>query len=381
MVKRGLLFFFVCMLICMQLPPVSAQPGDVAGIARYSDIVAYINNRPIASYNVNGYTVIVAEELVHYGFLVEWNEADRSLWITRDPAAETIEGMSGVCKYSRHDGLKYTDILETDIRTYVNGNQVTGFNIGGYTMIYLNSLTSVGVVKWNAEERAAELILGGISMIQKPVVSEGELSYTVDPNRPMVALTFDDGPFPGVTDRILDTLAYCNSRATFYVVGSNVRAYPALAKRLGEQNMQIGSHTFNHVKLTKATDEVIAEEVISTDQVTREIIGCGTSTLRPPYWVSDDRVRRIVGLPIVTWSVDTLDWQNQNADIIYDTVVQNVRDGDIVLMHDTISCTADAVARMVPALIDAGFQVVTVEEMAAAKGWTLEPGVLYTCMY
>ena len=103
--------------------------------------------------------------------------------------------------------------------------------------------------------------------------------------------------------------------------------------------------------------------------------------MRPPYWVSNERVRRVAGLPVVTWSVDTLDWQNKNADVIFDTVVNNVRDGDIVLMHDTMNCTADAVARMVPALIDAGFQLVTVEEMAAARGWTLEPGVLYSKIY
>lgn len=381
MQKKRLLFFIVCVVLCIQFSAVSAQNGDVVGTARYTDIVAYVNNRPIASYNVNGYTVIVAEELVHYGFLVEWNESDRFLWIVRNPEAETIEGMSGVCSYGQHDGLKYADILETDIRTYVNGNQVTGFNIGGQTMIYLNSLTCVGVVKWNAEDRAAELVLGGISMIEKPPVYEGEIPYEVDPYRPMVALTFDDGPFPYTTERILDTLQYYNSRATFYVVGSNVRAYPEIAKRLGEQNMQIGSHTFNHIKLTEASDGVIAEEIIATDQATREVIGVGTSTMRPPYWVSNERVRRVAGLPVVTWSVDTLDWQNKNADVIFDTVVNNVRDGDIVLMHDTMNCTADAVARMVPALIDAGFQLVTVEEMAAARGWTLEPGVLYSKIY
>ena len=183
MQKKRLLFFIVCVVLCIQFSAVSAQNGDVVGTARYTDIVAYVNNRPIASYNVNGYTVIVAEELVHYGFLVEWNESDRSLWIVRNPEAETIEGMSGVCSYGQHDGLKYADILETDIRTYVNGNQVTGFNIGGQTMIYLNSLTCVGVVKWNAEDRAAELVLGGISMIEKPPVYEGEIPYEVDPYR------------------------------------------------------------------------------------------------------------------------------------------------------------------------------------------------------
>lgn len=377
---KRLIFLILCFVFLLQ-PAALAKPGDVTGAARYTDIVAYINNRPIPSYSVSGYTVIAAEDLRYYGFSVEWNESDRSLRISRDMTNNNITPVGGVYRYGRYDGLKFADILETDIRTYLSGKSIEGFNIGGTTMIYLNSLSECGIVKWNEEQRAAELILGGISMIEKPFVPEGTIPYEVNPNRPMIALTFDDGPFPEATDRILNVLGRYNSRATFFVTGSNVHAYPETARRLGIEHMQVGNHTYNHVKLTLASDEAVAEEIVAADRATREIIGCGTDIMRPPFWVSDERVRRVAGLPVITWSLDTLDWKNKSADTIYQTVIKKVRDGDIILMHDTMECTAEAVEKMVPVLTDIGFQLVTVDEMAAAKGICIEPGKLYTRLY
>ena len=114
-----------------------------------------------------------------------------------------------------------------------------------------------------------------------------------------------------------------------------------------------------------------------TDDELIRISGKPSTCLRPPEGRWDDTLKEVCGCPIILWSVDTRDWESRDKDKICNNVIGKVRDGDIVLMHDLYQATADATAVIVPALLDAGFQLVTVEEMGILKLGGLEDGVVY----
>lgn len=152
-----------CMMLTLLFPQVSfAKTGDVIGYANYTDISAYINHYPITSYNINGYTAVVAEDLANYGFDVNWDDYQRALYIESNHRATKITPHETVYQYSAVAGYPSFAYLETDITTYVNGNYVESFNIGGQTCIYMDDLASCGELVWVPEFRAIKLWLGNL---------------------------------------------------------------------------------------------------------------------------------------------------------------------------------------------------------------------------
>lgn len=141
-----------------------AKVGDVKGYATYTDICTYINHYPITSYNLNGYTVVVAEDLRNYGFDVEWNQNNRSLSIRRNNAT-TITPYGKVYKYGSKQGQKSSPYLETDIKTYVNSAEVQSYNIGGKTVINIEDLRPYGEVVWVPEIRAVKMWIESLPMV------------------------------------------------------------------------------------------------------------------------------------------------------------------------------------------------------------------------
>lgn len=205
--------------------------------------------------------------------------------------------------------------------------------------------------------------------------TEAEVS-PIDPNKPMIALTFDDGPSM-YTGQLLDKLKECNAKATFFVVGSNIRKYPDTLKKMVEMGCEIGNHTYNHVKLTGLAPEQMQAEVESTNQALTEVLGYGAKTVRPTYGAVNDEVKTHVAYPFVMWSVDTTDWQKEDAASVVNYVLETVQDGDVILLHDIHSITIEAMMTLIPALQERGYQLVTVSEMAEARGVTFENGQKY----
>ena len=203
----------------------------------------------------------------------------------------------------------------------------------------------------------------------------------IDPNKPMVALTFDDGPNKTYTNRILDTLEKYGVTATFFEVGQMAEANPAVLRRELALNCEIGNHSYSHPQLTKLTYSQVVSEITSTNEIIRKYTGYTPKLMRPPYGSATDSTGAAVNMPMIIWSIDTLDWKTRNADSTYNSVINNVRDGSIVLMHSLYEPTANAVARMVPKLISMGYQIVTVSEMAEARGVRLKNGVKYYSFY
>ena len=199
----------------------------------------------------------------------------------------------------------------------------------------------------------------------------------VDPNKPMVALTFDDGPGQR-TGELLDALSKYGAHATFFMQGKNVSVYPDAVRRMKEVGCEIGSHTFDHPDLTKMDASGIKDQVDRTDQSLHDIIGQGATVLRPPYGAINDTVKATIRKPLILWNIDTLDWKTRNVQMTVNEVMTKAQDGDIILMHDIHSESVDAAIEMIPKLIAQNYQLVTVSEMAAAKGIKMENGERYT---
>lgn len=200
----------------------------------------------------------------------------------------------------------------------------------------------------------------------------------IDPSRPMVALTFDDGPQPSVGNRIMDCLAQYGGKATFFMVGERVGSYKTEVQRMVAEGHEVANHTMNHKYLQKLGAAQIQAQVNQGNDAIQAACGVRPTLLRLPGGNHNATVVANAGMPMIQWNVDTLDWKTRNADKTVAAVLNHVKDGDIILMHELYSSTGDAVARIVPELHKRGFQMVTVSQMAAAKGKTLQAGKLYS---
>lgn len=198
----------------------------------------------------------------------------------------------------------------------------------------------------------------------------------LDADKPMVALTFDDGPYDKVTDRLVKILAENDSRATFFVVANRLSKYADSMKKAYEQGNQIATHTYDHGDLSKMKKVQIKRELNRAFRATRQVIGTEPTMLRPPYGNVNSRMRSVIGIPMICWNVDSKDWYSKNKKKILKEC-KVIRDGDIVLMHDLYPSTADAVKVLVPRLKKKGFQLVTVEEMFYYKGIDAKGGQVY----
>lgn len=197
-------------------------------------------------------------------------------------------------------------------------------------------------------------------------------TYNKEKKRPMLALTFDDGPSE-YTDELLDCLEENNAKATFFMLGQNVELYPDTVKRMQEMGCDIGSHSWDHLDLMTLDENGIAEEFSKTDEALIKACGQPASVARAPYGSADQHVYDIVQKPFFMWSLDTLDWQLLDAQADYDAVMNgDLTDGSIILMHDIHEPSVQAALKLIPDLVAKGYKLVTVSEMAEAKGVELQ---------
>lgn len=216
----------------------------------------------------------------------------------------------------------------------------------------------------------------------EPTISPGMMvsqytGRTLDKTKPAVALTFDDGP-SNQTGRILDALEKDGGLATFFLVGDRVEKYAETAQREYASGCLVGTHMYSHTKLTDMTAAEVENELNQCRAIHLSVIGAQPSLARPPYGSANATVREALNLPLINWSLNSNDWETRDADRIYNDVMNNIQDGDIVLFHDLKDFSASAIERIVPALTKQGYQLVTVQELFELKGRTLEPGVLYS---
>lgn len=223
-----------------------------------------------------------------------------------------------------------------------------------------------------------ETVITSTNSIRK---NEGARVYAdIDPEKPMIALTFDDGPNNKNTKLILDALNKYNGRATFFVVGYEIEDNEEAVKLAYEQGCEIGSHTYGHKNLTKLTIAQVKSEVSRTEKAIKKITGQKRVLLRPPYGAVTDEILKEIKTPIIFWSIDTEDWLTKDINKTVDYVVDNVKDGDVVLMHDSYNESARAAVKIIEKLTKKGYQLVTVSELGYHKFGGLANGIKYGAM-
>ena len=269
---------------------------------------------------------------------------------------ESLAGAGSYIVYRKEVGGKYSNIATVPANVLSYSDATVDKN---KTYIYAMKAKSVaGVLSGKSNEK---------------------ITSFVDPNKPMIALTFDDGPSSSATTRILNVLEKYNARATFFVVGSRVDSYKSQIKRAYDLKCEIGNHTYNHKTLTNLSADGVKSELSATDKKIKAITGVSPVLMRPPGGsYKTDTVRNNTSYPIIMWSVDTRDWESRAATAVVNHIKSHAYDGAIILMHDLYGSTAEATEIIVPWLISQGYQLVTVSEMMEAKGIKMQNGVAYS---
>lgn len=190
-------------------------------------------------------------------------------------------------------------------------------------------------------------------------------------NQKLVALTFDDGP-GAYTGRLLDILKSHGVKATFFLQGRNAARYPDLIKRMDSEGHAIGNHSYSHAYLPNLSAAGVAAELEKCNAAIRNAVGYNAVVLRAPYGSSNATVKKAAAdakMPIIHWSIDSLDWKTRNQTAILNTVFnqQGVKDGSIILLHDIHKTTVDAMDSMITRLKNEGYLLVTVPQLLAAR--------------
>lgn len=208
---------------------------------------------------------------------------------------------------------------------------------------------------------AAALAIGGYGTAEPAAA-------IVNENGPVIALTFDDGPYPKVTGHILDVLEKNGVCATFFVLGSRIEGHEDMLTRMDELGCEIGNHSFSHADLTRLSKADCQRELSDTDAEIRRVTGHEASVVRPPYGYYNKTVMSAAERPLILWTVDTNDWRGKAPGEIADYVIQQAKEGSVILMHDQQTQTADAMEMIIPTLIEEGFRFVTVSELIGLTG-------------
>ena len=184
-----------------------------------------------------------------------------------------------------------------------------------------------------------------------------------------VAMTFDDGPHPKLTPKLLDMLKERNIKATFFVIGKCVAEFPDIAKRIVDEGHEIANHSWSHPQLPKLSPPAFAAEIAQTNEAIEKATGVRPVVMRPPYGAINStitkRLNEEYGLSVIIWSVDPLDWKIRKSDHVSSHIIKNTAPGSIILAHDIHPSTIDAMPATFDALQSKGYKFATVSELIA----------------
>ena len=282
------------------------------------------------------------------------------------------QAAAGGWYYFDSDGVMQTDQWmdkgETKAYLQSDGKAATGWTDLEGAAYYFNQ---------SAEMLTGKQRLGTLDCVFSKKGKLKSAENRIDPEQPMMALTFDDGPGER-TGELLDALTKYGAHATFFLQGVNIPGREDTVKKIQEAGCELGNHSYNHPQLTKLSDAQIREQIDKTNNLIKGACGQGASVIRPPYGAVNDTVKKNTGLPLILWNIDTEDWKGGDPASIAGNVLTTADDGDIVLLHDVHTNSVDAALQLLPRLVDEGYQLVTVSEMAQARGITMNAGETYT---
>ncbi|MDE6957241.1 MAG: polysaccharide deacetylase family protein [Lachnospiraceae bacterium] len=190
--------------------------------------------------------------------------------------------------------------------------------------------------------------------------NEVNIDYVI---KPKVALTFDDGPHPEYTPKLLDALKERGVKATFFLIGKNAKVHPEIVKRIADEGHVIGNHTMNHAEITKMADADAFLELDENRKLLEGITGMPVEYMRPPFGAWQKSLENKVNAMPVLWSVDPLDWTTENTEEIVRKVIEEVEEDDIILLHDYYESSVEAAIRIVDILQAEGYDFVPIDEL------------------
>ena len=240
---------------------------------------------------------------------------------------------------------------------------------------YINGFAEIDGTTYSFDENGY-MQTGWVEKGVKDYYFNEDGSYDPSKKRPMIALTFDDGPGE-YTETLLDTVEKYNIHVTFFMLGQNVEGRESTVQRMLKLGCEIGNHTWDHPSQTLPNMDLdsVIQEFQKTDDVLVKACGQAATVCRAPYGAITEEQMSAVGKPFFMWSTDSLDWKLMDADADYNEIMNDsgLGDGSIILMHDIHEPSVEAAIRLIPDLIAQGYKLVTISEMAEAKNVTLQP--------
>ena len=239
---------------------------------------------------------------------------------------------------------------------------------------YINGFAEIDGTTYSFDENGY-MQTGWVEKGVKDYYFNEDGSYDPTQKRPMIALTFDDGPGE-YTETLLDTVEKYNIHVTFFMLGQNVEGRESTVQRMVQLGCEIGNHTWDHPSQTLPNMDLdsVVQEFQKTDDELVKACGQAATVCRAPYGAITEEQMAAVGKPFFMWSTDSLDWKLMDADADYNEIMNSdLSDGSIILMHDihepSVKCATE---KLIPELVNEGYKLVTVSELAAAKDVTLQ---------
>ena len=207
------------------------------------------------------------------------------------------------------------------------------------------------------------------------------VSYnSVKTDQKILAMTFDDGPHPSLTPKLLDILKERNIKCTFFLIGRQVKMYPDIVRRIVAEGHELGNHTWTHCSLTSRSDAQIRSEMQQSADAVYEVAGVRPQLMRPPYGAINSRIKDMIfsefGYATIMWSVDPMDWRRPGVSVVTSRLVNGAHPGAIMLAHDIHPPTIQAMPAMFDQLIAKGYQFVTVSQLMNLEKAFMPVGVV-----
>lgn len=231
-----------------------------------------------------------------------------------------------------------------------------------FLLVFVLGRTAAALGRTGADENAAIRMVdpSGDEGGKKAPDESGE--YRELPRR--IAITFDDGPNPTYTEKLLKGLKKREVKATFFLLGKEVERYPEIVKKIADDGHLIGVHSYEHVNFSQIGDEAAIRQIDRTRDAIETVTGEYPGFIRPPYGCWKDSLNRKVPMIEVLWDIDPLDWATTDADLVTQRILTAVRKrGSIILLHDASDSSVRAALRVIDALTEQGCEFVTVEEL------------------
>ena len=303
-------------------------------------------------------------------------DIDKDVLVNKEIINDNIE-----INYPYFNDKKIDDFINEYLDRYKNNNGIIDYDYDNrdnkYYVVFYKYFFDSNIYSYDLDSFVIDLDSSTISMVYTEVFNYDIITNKkINNSDKLIALTFDDGPNYN-TSKVIDIFNKYNVKATFFLLGSNIKGHEDIVKKMNSSGMEIGNHTYSHRLLTRLKKEEIKEEFEKTNKLVFEIISKYPSLTRPSYGSTSSTIRSVIETPIIIWDIDTLDWKYHNSKRIYNKVIDKVRDGDIILMHDIYSATSNSLEMIIPKLLDEGYQLVTVSELFYYKNIELKPKNVY----